>query len=126
MSTSDESLKLMIQYACLKAEIKEIDKEQEGFIKTWEAERYDKYDPLNRMYEAVENGASVRYTAGNMMPSMKDDTEVDLTDMDCVHHGDMEYWVPFEAFEQFNEDGTLSFKTEDGKEIEPVLVRPIP
>lgn len=126
MSTSDESLKLMIEHACLQAEIKRSRKEEDDIITTWQAERYDQYDALNRMEQAVENGASVRYTAGHMMPSMKDDIEVDLTDMDCVHHGDMEYWVPFEAFEQFNDDGTLSFKTEDGKEIEPVLVRPIP
>ena len=128
MKPSDENLNLMIKQACLKAEIKEIDKEQQGFIKTMHADRFDWFesDPMKRMFDAVENGAPVRYSAPNMVENIEDAKDVDLTDMDCVHHGDMEYWVPFEAFEQFNDDGSLSFKTEDGKEIEPVLVRPIP
>ena len=84
------------------------------------------HDPMEKFYKAVEEGASVRYYADTMMPKMRQGTDLDLSGLDCVQCKDTEYWVKPEAVELWNDDGMIGFFDEDGKEIEPVLVREIP
>jgi hypothetical protein len=85
-------------------------------------------DPYARMIKSLENEMSVaRYSAGAMMDSMMDGTDVDLTGLDCVHFKENEYWVEEEHFEMVDyQNGTITFEDIEGKEVEPKLVRPIP